>query len=62
MCDYSVSVDQLRAGEIDFVCSSPNQRVYVPATPLLRSANHEGITHLHLRTFLTEGFGNLMTD
>ena len=90
---YSVTVGQLRAGEIDFVCSRPNQRVYVQvawvidsdatfkrefgalqaisdaypkyvisATPLLRSANHEGITHLHLRKFLTEGFGKLMTD
>ena len=84
---YSVSVGQLRAGEIDFVCTRPNQRVYVQvawmidseatfkrefgalqsikddhpkfvisATPLLRAANHEGIIHLHLRKFLTDGF------
>ena len=28
----------------------------ISATPLLRSANHEGITHLHVRKFLTDGF------
>lgn len=85
---YAVTVGQLRAGEIDFVCSRPNQRLYVQAawiidnettakrefgalqsindaypkyvisaTPFLRSANHEGITHIHLRKFLTDGFG-----
>lgn len=85
--DYKVTVGQLRAGEIDFVCTRPNQRIYVQvawlidsdstfkrefgalqaigdaypkyvisATPLLRSANHEGITHLHLRRFLSQGF------
>ena len=84
---YKVTVGQLRAGEIDFVCTRPNQRVYVQvawlidsdttfkrefgalqaindaypkyvisATPLLRSANYEGITHIHLRKFLTDGF------
>lgn len=84
---YTVTVGQLRAGEIDFVCTRPNQRVYVQvawlidsdttfkrefgalqaindaypkyvisATPMLRSANHEGITHIHLRKFLSEGF------
>ena len=84
---YTVTVGQLRAGEIDFVCTRPNQRVYVQvawlidsdttfkrefgalqaindaypkyvisATPMLRSANHEGITHIHLRKFLTDGF------
>lgn len=83
---YTVTVGQLRAGEIDFVCTRPNHRVYVQvawvidsdstfkrefealqaigdaypkyvisATPLLRSANHDGITHLHLRSFLTDG-------
>lgn len=82
-----VLIGQLRAGEIDFVCTCPRQRVYVQvawlvdsestfrrefgalqaigddypkyvisATPMLRSANHEGITHLHLRQFLKEGF------
>ena len=84
---YKVTVGQLRAREIDFVCTRPNQRVYVQvawlidsdttfkrefgalqaindaypkyvisATPLLRSANYEGITHIHLRKFLTDGF------
>ena len=84
---YKVTVGQQRAGEIDFVCTRPNQRVYVQvawlidsdttfkrefgalqaindaypkyvisATPLLRSANYEGITHIHLRKFLTDGF------
>ena len=84
---YKVTVGQLRAGEIDFVCTRPHQRVYVQvawlidndttfkrefgalqaindaypkyvisATPLLRSANYEGITHIHLRKFLTDGF------
>ena len=83
---YTVTVGQLRAAEIDFVCTRPNHRVYVQvawiidsdstfkrefgalqaigdaypkyvisATPLLRSANHDGITHLHLRSFLTDG-------
>ena len=83
---YTVTVGQLRAGGIDFVCTRPNHRVYVQvawvidsdstfkrefgalqaigdaypkyvisATPLLRSANHDGITHLHLRSFLTDG-------
>ena len=28
----------------------------ISATPMLRSANHEGITHIHLRKFLSEGF------
>ena len=85
---YTVTVGQLRAGEIDFVCSRPNQRLYIQvawlidsevtanryfgalqnisdaypkyvisATPLLRSANYEGITHIHLRKFLIDGFG-----
>ena len=76
----------MRAGEIDFVCTRPNQRIYVQVawiidsdatsnrefgalqaisdaypkyvisiTPMLRSANHDGITHLHLRKFLTDG-------
>ena len=83
---YTVTVGQLRAGEIDFVCTRPNHLVYVQvawvidsdstfkrefgalqaigdaypkyvisATPLLRSANHDGITHLHLRSFLRDG-------
>ena len=85
---YTVTVGQLRDGEIDFVCSRPNQRLYIQvawlidsevtanrefgalqnisdaypkyvisATPLLRSANYEGITHIHLRKFLIDGFG-----
>ena len=84
---YTVTVGQLRAGEIDFVCTRPNQRVYVQvawlidsdstfkrefgalqsigdaypkyvisATPMLRTANHDGIKHIHLRKFLSEGF------
>lgn len=85
---YNVTVGQLRAAEIDFVCTRPNRRAYVQvawlidneatacrefgalqsinddypkyvisATPFLRSANYEGITHIHLRKFLVEGFG-----
>lgn len=85
---YTVTVGQLRAGEIDFVCTRPNRRLYVQvawiidseetakrefgalrsindaypkyvisATPLLHSANYEGIIHIHLRKFLIEGFG-----
>ncbi len=82
---YDVTVGQLQAGEIDFVCRKPEgQRVYVQAsymivddttrerefgnlraikdnypkyvismTPLVTSADDNGITHLHLRKFLT---------
>ena len=84
---YEVTVGQLRAGEVDFVCRKPNRLIYVQvawiidnedtvkrefralqsipdaypkyvisATPLLRSADYEGIRHLHLREFLTHGF------
>ena len=30
--------------------------VDISATPMLRSADYEGITHVHLRKFLSEGF------
>lgn len=84
---YTVHVGQLRAGEIDFVCTRPNRKLYVQvawiidseatakrefgalqgindnhpkyvisATPLLRSAGFDGITHIHLRKFLLHGF------
>lgn len=84
---YEVTVGQLQAGEIDFVCKKPKgQRVYVQAsyiiadeatrerefgnlqaikdnypkyvismTPLVSRQDSDGITHLHLRRFLTEG-------
>ena len=84
---YEVTVGQLQAGEIDFVCKKPKgQRLYVQAsyiianeetrerefgnlsaikdnypkyvismTPLVSKQDSEGITHLHLRNFLTEG-------
>ncbi len=84
---YEVTVGQLQAGEIDFVCNKPKgQRVYVQAsyiiaddatrkrefgnlqtikdnypkyvismTPLVGRQDSDGITHLHLRRFLTEG-------
>ncbi len=84
---YEVTVGQLQAGEVDFVCTKPGGgRVYVQAsyliadditrnrefgnlqaikdnypkyvismTPLVTRLDYDGITHLHLRTFLTEG-------
>lgn len=84
---YEVTVGQLQAGEIDFVCKEPKgQRIYVQAsyiiadeatrerefgnlraikdnypkyvismTPLVGRQDSDGITHLHLRRFLTEG-------
>lgn len=84
---YDVTVGQLQAGEIDFVCTKPEgQRIYVQAsyiiadeytrkrefgnlraindnypkyvismTPLVSRQDSDGITHLHLRRFLTEG-------
>lgn len=83
---YDVCVGQLRAGEVDFVCSRPGERAYVQAslnvaadatrarefgalraipdhypkyvvsaTPLLRRADADGITHLSLRHFLING-------
>lgn len=84
---YEVTVGQLQAGEIDFVCTkSEGQRVYVQAsyiiadevtrerefgnlraikdnypkyvislTPLVSRQDSDGITHLSLRHFLTEG-------
>ena len=84
---YEVTVGQLQAGEIDFVCKKPKgQRVYVQAsyiiadeatrerefgnlqaikdnypkyvismTPLVGRQDSDGIIHLHLRRFLTEG-------
>ncbi len=87
---YEVTVGQLQAGEIDFVCKKPKgQRVYVQAsyiisdeatrerefgnlraikdnypkyvismTPLVGRQDSDGITHLHLRRFLTKGLEN----
>jgi uncharacterized protein len=93
---YDVTVGQLRAGEVDFVCTRPTfsasgekSRVYVQvayiiatddtrerefgtlqnipdsypkyvisATPLLQASDYNGVTHLSLRKFLMEGFGN----
>ena len=84
---YTVTVGQLQAGEIDFVCTAKGgQREYVQAafiiadeatrerefgnlraikdnypkyvismTPLVTRNDDNGITHLHLRKFLTEG-------
>ena len=84
---YEVSVGQLQAGEIDFVCKKPGgQRLYVQAsyiiadettrrrefgnlkaikdnypkyvvsmTPLVGRQDSDGIIHLYLRRFLTEG-------
>lgn len=84
---YEVTVGQLQAGEIDFVCKKPKgQRIYVQAsyiiadeatrerefgnlraikdnypkyvismTPLVGRQDSDGIVHLHLRRFLTEG-------
>lgn len=83
---YDVTVGQLQAGEIDFVCTKPEgQRIYVQVsyiiadeatrkrefgnlsaindnypkyvismTPLVSRQDSDGITHLHLRRFLTE--------
>lgn len=83
---FNVTVGQLRAGEIDFVCTAPGKTAYVQAayivseekneerefgpleklndnypkyvismTPLLKSRDRHGITHLSLREFLTKG-------
>ena len=84
---YEVTVGQLQAGEVDFVCRKPKgQRIYVQAsyiiadeatrerefgslraikdnypkyvismTPLVGRQDFDGITHLHLRRFLTKG-------
>lgn len=84
---YEVTVGQLQAGEIDFVCTNPQgQRVYIQAsyiiadeatrerefgnlrsirdnypkyvismTPLVDKQDSDGITHIHLRRFLTKG-------
>ena len=84
---YEVTVGQLQAGEVDFVCKKPDgHRAYVQAsyiiaddatrerefgnlraikdnypkyvvsmTPLVNRQDSDGIIHLHLRRFLTEG-------
>lgn len=83
---YAVKVGQLRAGEIDFVCTKSNRKAYVQvsyliandetrerefgnlrlipddypkyvisASPLLKSSDYEGVTHLHIREFLKNG-------
>lgn len=80
---YTVSVGLLQAGEIDFVCSKGDKRIYVQVsyiiadektrerefgnlraikdnypkyvismTPLVTQNDDNGITHLHLRSFL----------
>jgi len=86
---YEVTVGQLQASEIDFVCTKPEgNRIYVQAsyiigdkethdrefgnlhaikdnypkyvismTPLVTKADDNGVTHLHLRKFLTDGIG-----
>lgn len=38
---YNVSVGQLKAGEVDFVCSKTNERVYVQVTYLVASPETE---------------------
>lgn len=38
---YTVSVGQLRAGEVDFVCTKSNERVYVQVAYLIASAETE---------------------
>lgn len=38
---YSVSVGQLKAGEVDFVCTKTNERVYVQVTYLVASPETE---------------------
>lgn len=85
---YTVTVGQLQAGEVDFVCEKPEgKRVYVQVsyiivdeatrnrefgnlhsikdnypkyvismTPLVTKSDYNGITHLHLRRFLEDGF------
>lgn len=85
---YTVTVGQLQAGEVDFVCEKPEgKRVYVQVsyiivdeatrnrefgnlhsikdnypkyvismTPLVTKSDYNGITHLHLRRFLKDGF------
>ena len=84
---FEVTVGQLQAGEVDFVCKKPDgHRAYVQAsyiiaddatrerefgnlraikdnypkyvvsmTPLVNRQDSDGIIHLHLRRFLTEG-------
>ena len=64
---YTVTVGQLQAGEIDFVCTKKagTQRLYnlhnikdnypkyvISMTPLVRRNDENGITHMHLRNFL----------
>jgi len=38
---YTVSVGQLRAGEVDFVCTKSNKRIYVPVAYLIASPETE---------------------
>ena len=38
---YTVSVGQLKAGEVDFVCTKTNERVYVQVTYLVASPETE---------------------
>ncbi len=84
---YTVKVGQLRAGEIDFVCTKSGGKAYVqvsyiisseetrkrefgnlrlipddypkyviPASPLLKRSDDDGVTHIHIREFLKNGF------
>ncbi len=79
-----MKVGQLRAGEIDFVCTRTGEKVYVQvaylvaneetrkrefgnlrliaddypkyvisASPLLKRSDDEGVTHIHIREFVT---------
>ena len=38
---YTVNVGQLRVGEVDFVCTKPNERIYVQVTYLIASEETE---------------------
>ncbi len=38
---YTVNVGQLRVGEVDFVCTKPNERIYVQVTYLITSEETE---------------------
>lgn len=38
---YTVSIGQLRAGEVDFVCTQSNKRIYVQVAYLIASSETE---------------------